>query len=770
MAFYVDTNYQGQIPSRPNDDVSPVKKQKDPKYTTTWLKYIYSQHINGRTGIKYANSGTIDTMRAYAYGRQNPAIYKKWFQAEDNNTAAYASSVDTASGNEQSRLNKSRKHFMDVDFDTIYSPAPKYMNNLLGRFMKINLDVTVEALDEKSGMEKEMNKWRKWAQAKSAAMVAKVNAIRGQDPGEQQLMPESIEELNLMSEMGMFKTVYEVAMEKALEFTSEISEEEEIKQKVLHDIITANIGCYMDYVDTTDGLVKYRYIDPGDLAIEYSSRDDFSKSRYGGYMVDFRVADLRDKLPNVTEAELQGLCERYAGKYGNPGEVDSKFYEAEEVWGYDNFHVPVFYGAFLTTDKHHYTERVNSKGEKITTPEPEDEEGNIKPKSGKNRKTYPMYIKRVYEGYWVVGTEHVFDYGIMGDQPYDMKKRQPVLPFHIIKIKGKSIMEQMAPMLDQCQMTYLRLQNAIAKAPPPGLKIDIGKMKNMKIGKNKWTPLDLIKLYTQTGHMLYDSSINRGQLMPGQQATDPGKAIEELTGGVGTAINDAIRSFEMAFQSISELTGIDRASAVSPQDSRTTAAETKISATGTADTLFLIISSWAKLKKKAANCAALRIQSRCNVDSSPYLEPLGGAMVEAIKLAASVPPVVNGIFIKAQPTDDEKADILQKVDLGIQSGILTMSQALFIEDTLRTGGGINYAQRYLAYLEGKSQKQQAEAAQANQEADTKKQMMVMEQKAKAEAELEVLKGEIERQNKTHEVNEEIRRMRTIPQGTPQNPQ
>jgi hypothetical protein len=230
-------------------------------------------------------------------------------------------------------------------------------------------------------------------------------------------------------------------------------------------------------------------------------------------------------------------------------------------------------------------------------------DGRVKKREG--RETTPRYLKTIREGKWIVGTEMVFDYGKMNDVPFDFKTREPVLPIHVYKIKGKSVVENMVPMLDQVQMTYLRLQNAIAKAAPSGLKIDIGKMQGLTMGSKKWSPLDLIRLYTQTGHMLYNSSMVKGELTSGVMSSDPGKAIEELKGGIGNAVQDAISSFEMAFQLMSELTGIDRVSAVSSQDPRTSAAETRIAAAGTSDTLYSIFSAWLKMYEDASKCACL---------------------------------------------------------------------------------------------------------------------------------------------------------------------
>lgn len=729
-SLYVDDKFKNSSFANPSDDVSPVLKQTKPGWSLAKLKYIYSAHLNGQSGIPYNFQSKIDTLRAYAFGQQDPNIYKPYFSADLGSQPELATSVDTT-GSAQSKNNKGRKHFMDVDFESIFSPAPKYINNLIGRFSRIDYDITVKAVDSRSSGDREWKKWSVWAKSVSAPFLQEIDQARGIPAGTKEELPQTLEELSIYESLGRFKLAYEVAMEKCLQFTDELSDEPELQKRVVLDLITANVGGHIDEVGD-DGLVRHKYIDPKDLIIQYSPRELFDKTEYFAYVKDFTVADLRNKLPHLTEQEIMTLARGYCGRYGNPSSLTERMSDVDDRYDYDAFHVPVLYGAWISTDSKYYTTR--TKGDlKITGEELPDETGRVKIKNSETRKTKTQYLKTIYEGYWVIGTDYVFDFGRMTDVPFDMKTREVRLPIHVYKIKGKSIVELMIPMLDQCQMTYLRLQNAIAKAPPSGLKIDIGKLKNMTMGKVTWTPLDLIKLYTQTGHLLYNSSVTKGQFIPpGGGSGDPGKAVEELTGGIGTALTDAVQSFEMAFASLSELTGIDRASAVSAQDARTSAAATKIAAAGTSDTLYPILSAWANIKRTAAECAALRIQSRCSIEDSPYEPIIGLAGVMAIRQAASTPPIYYGIIMKAKPTDEERTEILSTATESLKAGLLTFSQYEFVAEALTRGGTLNETRAYIAFHEKQAREQAQTAGLQNQQMDTEKQAMLAQKKIEGE--------------------------------------
>jgi len=748
---------------RPSDDISPYKKQNDPTYTRQWAMHIYSAFAKGTTGISQRMMSRMDYLRSYAYGQQNPDVYKKYFAVDPQSPTSESVSTAVDANAEDRALKKARKHYMDVDFNTIFSPAPKYINHIIGRMMKINLTAGVDAIDPMSGREKEMKKWKTWARSKVKDSMDNINKIRGIEPQEEpEVLPKSLEELHLFERMGRFKTMYEVGMEKALSFTSQLSEQPEIQKRVIQDLLTANIGAFETTADSYDGFVKYKYIDPKDLIIEYSSKDGFDKSNYYGYLDSFRIADIRDKLPHVEEEELESLARNYQGLYGNPDTVDKSYYEAEERWGYDAFNVPVLRFAFITTDRHYYSTRKGKNGEDITFRAEGDEEGRPRIRNDKKRTTYPMYMKTIYGGSWIIDSEHVFDYGRIENVPYDVSKKDVRLPINVIKLKGRSVVDAMIPMLDQIQMTYLKLQNNIAKAPPSGLKIDIGKTKRITMNGAEFGPMDLIKLYTQSGHMVYDSSMTEGQIVPQFGAQDPGKAIEQLTGGAGQAINEAIQSWEMAFSAISELTGIDRASTSSKQAPRTSAAETKIAAAGTSDTLAPIANAWVQLVKRAAECAALRIQSVCVGNPEVYSSVIGSASVHAIRQAGSNPPVKYGIMISAKSAEDEAARVMEAAREALRAGTLSFAQFMFVEDIVDSGGGVNMAQQYIAYQEQKTQEAQAENARAAQEADTEKQIVTQEAKDKGEIQKAQIESQLKREEITHQADEDIRVASAVP--------
>ncbi|WP_347852423.1 hypothetical protein, partial [Planktomarina sp.] len=70
----------------------------------------------------------------------------------------------------------------------------------------------------------------------------------------------------------------------------------------------------------------------------------------------------------------------------------------------------------------------------------------------------------------------------------------------------KSMVESCTGFADMLQLTHLKIQQAIAKAKPDGLIIDIEGLENVQLGKGgDLQPLDLHDIYEQTGVFYYRS-------------------------------------------------------------------------------------------------------------------------------------------------------------------------------------------------------------------------------------------------------------------------
>ena len=764
----IDSFFNGDAFNKPNIDISPKIKDNDPQYSLDYAQYIYSSFYFGNNYGRYYN---YYGLRAYADGRQDPSIYKRRFMDESQTPPIQTGSVDFTNDeiDDMEQVNRARAHYMEVDFNKVFSPAPKFVNNLVGKFTKQSHVTTVKALDKRSVDKKTELKWSKWADAKLKPVFDAADELMGTPPSDAQPLPSNLQELELYDSMGGFRPRYEVAMEKGLVHTEDISDFGTIKDDCIRDFVTIGRACYIDRFDTTSQKVMYEYVDP-DILIT----DNFRKPSLFGIQKMFTIADLRIMLPELNEEQFRQIAKNASNKFNNIAWDESWETLENLTYGYDDYRVPVLYCAWETSDAHPHTTRTNKKGEKRTFKEPIDNNGDfidkVAPFNKPNRKTVNKYIKAIYHCHWVMGTKHVFDYGRMNNIAFDPKTKQVHVPLHVSKLRGKSIMESMIPLLDQIQMTYLRLQNAIAKAPPDGLAIDIDAIKDVSLdgGKKAWDPLDIIRVRSQEGHMFYRGGVKEGRYNDPRSGSSYGKLpIEPLKGGLGTALDDAVKSWETSFQLIADLTGVDRVSSVTSQDPRTSAEETKRAASGTNDTLQPVYSGWIKIKRDSARSAAIKIQVSCatNKDKTRgYVPVLGEAAAEALALAQAFPPAHYGFNIEPGPTAEEKAEIRRAAADAQAKGILDYSDYLLIVDQVLNNDGLNYAKQLLSWKENQAKREAERVAADAQNRQAENDAAIAQQKAEAdkvrleqeginEANLETVKGDQARQTETLKAKE-----------------
>ena len=97
----------------------------------------------------------------------------------------------------------------------------------------------------------------------------------------------------------------------------------------------------------------------------------------------------------------------------------------------------------------------------------------------------------------------------------------------------KSMVSSCTGFADMLQLTHLNIQQAIAKAKPDGLIIDIEGLENVQLGKGgDLQPLDLHDIYEQTGVFYYRSKNPEGwfQNPPVREIGNSIRNINELIG------------------------------------------------------------------------------------------------------------------------------------------------------------------------------------------------------------------------------------------------
>jgi len=676
----------------PKDDIDPSKKNKE--WCKAYSEAILSHYYRGRTGITFDLRSKFELFRSYSEGRQSSTQYKNIFL-----------------GNQEG--DEKREGWMNVNFDDIFSPAPSIVQKIQGIFQSTEHDVQVEDTGIKAGATRETKKESLWFDKIYEKELGQINQLLGTET-EQKVLPETREELELFATLGGFKLSYETFMEQLIDISFYESNNKWIKDKLIKDFIDLNIAATMDVVNTDTQRVTQQYVDVADLIIDYSKTNDFQNSNFAALPEYLTINELRKKT-GLDEDYLKQTAILYRGYLGNPQFWNDGYgiMNSDGTFPYGGWKVPVLYSTWKSLNRTYKIKKTRANGTGTAF---------YDGKFGKYwdtefKKTTITDIEVVYQCRWVIGTDIVFDDGMMTDIVREGKTAK--LPFHVYKLPGKSMMEAMIPVLDDIEKIRLRYQNAVAMCPPPGLAIEWGAMENITVGnKTKADPYKMVNFWRQTGSVAY----RRTDLAGGSPSPMP---ISPLPNGMGTIMVDTIQGLNMAFQQLSQVSGIDPVTLSLEQGSGTSATQQKLSLASTNNCLKPIYNGYIYIKESYAKSFAYRAQLICKYNEDPtrgYNGVIGDVGVKAIATAGDKDVIQFGIKIQARPNEEEKKTILDAANESMRAGKngmpgITLADYLFVSQLVRTASGMKYAYAYLNYREQVAQAKSMEIAKANSQSN-----------------------------------------------------
>jgi hypothetical protein len=739
----------------PSHSVDPaIKLKKD--WNVQYCQAIHTLYRNNLTGINYSDVDLFARYRAYGNGNQDKLQYMDWLGITKRPTPTVPAGAVSTSSPVQQPSDFVRQGYMNINWE-ILSVAPNFKSVILGTFEDMEHDIYADGVDEKSSAQKEQDKWMLWANKELSDIIDYMNAagITQQTPD---YVPDTLKELEMFASMGGFRLKSEISIEEALRYTAYLSEWKEVKRKLFEDLFELGVAVAKDYLDPMTQKIKIRYCDPALCVIPYVHQSEFKNMPFAGEYIFYTIAEVRamnkpDGTPQFTEEELVEIAQKSINHYNNPAIINNWYIDQFGRYEYDTFRICVLDCEYKSDDLKYTTERVNSKGETVVH---RDEFGKVR--TGDKRKTNISKTLMVYKCKWIVGTEYAWDYGHQFDIPRPTPS-EANLSFHAYKMKSGSMVKRMIPLLDSIQLSWLKLQNAKAKAAPNGLAIEYGSLLNVSIGNNKLTPLEVLKIRNQTGDILYQATTHR-TYMPSQTNYKP---IQELQGGLGNAGQEFLMLMSSDINMIRQIIGISSvADATSPmRDQSVGVSEMSLQATST--TLRPMYSAYITIKERSFRNAALRIQLLVKYNGAyelSYYKALGSSITQTLKIGAEINNAMFNVRIEAKPDQQEKQALLQAALEAMRVGrqgvpLLSYSDYLIVQDFVNKGM-LKMAQAYIANREQIVTKQQEQQSQMAIEQQGQQNQMLQQQKGEQEqaimdAEMAKITHENEEKRKTLEM-------------------
>lgn len=505
------------------DPLVPSEVKQGKEYGLKYAKSIYQQwgKIDQQNSVYGNRKKTFEKNRRYANGTQDTAIYRSLLTSLDPNNG------------DGSMLN--------LDFTPV-PILPKFVRIVVNKILSLSPYPNLEAVDPLSSSEKDKERRKVEMLIQAKEMLAKIEQKTGVSVGmKAKEIPETLEEAEIFIGNNI-KSSSEIAAQIATNLTLEWNDfNDNIFRRAVNDLAVLGMSVVKRDNDPQYGI-KTEYIDPINFIHSFTEDPNFSDLVYAGHVRYIPIQELkRIAGDQFTEEDYKEIAQRAQKKYGyDAAKLTQSSYDrvnSASRFGYDEYMVEVLDFEFMSVDCEYFESKESrygnigfySKGENYRAPN----------NSVFNRDVMKLETASVYGGCYVLGTDFLFNYGKKNNQPrniHDISKTNlsySVCATNLMDMMPKSMVDSCIGFADQLQLTHLKIQQAVAKAKPDGIIIDIEGLENVQLGKGgELQPLELHDIYEQTGVFYYRSKNPEGgfQNPPIREIGNSIRNINELIG------------------------------------------------------------------------------------------------------------------------------------------------------------------------------------------------------------------------------------------------
>jgi hypothetical protein len=669
----------------------------------------YSKKVSKAYGLKYAK-----------------AIEKQWGNADDERSLFrkrmkdFETNRDYANGTQDTSIYKQILNSLDPNsgdgtlLNLDWSPVPivpKFVKIVVNNILSKKPYPNVRALDPLSQSEKDRKRAEKMFEVKNKQMLQQLQE-KGVDVGTDiNNIPDTPEEAEIFMDTNI-KTAAEVAAQVGINATLEWNDfDQRVYRRAVTDLVTTGMGVVKRNNDPNYGITE-EYVDPAYFFHSYTEDPTFSDLIYAGHIKKISISELKRIARNeFNEEQYAKIAQSVKNKYQNRADkISYKYYDEtldRTTYGYDEFIIEIMSFEFLSSDCIFFEEKESRfgnkgfyyKGFEYTPPK----------ESVYDRKPVHMDVQTVYGGNYIVGTDFVYGYGQCKNVPknaHDLTKARlsySVVATNLRRMMPKSLVGSVIGFADQLQLSHLKLQQAIAKAKPDGLIVDIEGLENVQLGKGgELQPLDIQDIYEQTGVFYYRSKNPEGGFQ--------NPPVRSLDNSIRN-INELIAIYNHNLRLIRDTTGINEVmDGTSPKGEQLVGVRQQAMAAGNNaiyDITNASIYLYSKVCEDVIKC--LQILPPKSVIFKAYENAIGKTNMDILSSFSNLPMYNFGVKIHTDMDDAEKAYLEQNIQIALSQKEIDLEDAIAIRQ-LRD---IDQAERLLIVRRKKRIKQQQEMAAQN---------------------------------------------------------
>ena len=719
------------------DPLAPAAQKLDKSYGLKYAKAIEGNwgKIDDESGTYQKRRREFERNRDYANGTQDTTIYKQILNSLDPNNGDGT--------------------LLNLDWAPV-PIIPKFVKIVVNKILSSDPYPNLQAMDPVSSSEKDAKKRKLQMQIQNKDLYAQMKQSgvgMSTDPSQ---IPDTLEEAEIFLDTNV-KTDAEVAAQVATNMTLSWNDfNDSTFRRCVNDLVTLGMSVVKRENDPNYGIVT-NYVDPCDFVHSYTEDPNFKDLVYAGHVKTITIEELKRTCGDeFNEEEFEKIAKQVAGKFNNNSSVfGTKYYDEKRdrmKYGYDEYRIQVLDFEFLSVDCMYFEDKSNRfgntnfffKGDSYTEPK----------SSVFERKSHKMENATVYGGKYIVGTDYIFGYGMKTNIPkniHDLSRARlsySVSATNMRRMMPKSIVGSITGFADQLQLTHLKIQQAVAKAKPDGLIVDIEGLDNVQLGRGgELQPLEIQDIYEQTGVFYYRSKNPEGGFQ-----NPPVRPLDNTIRN----INQLIGLYNHYLRMIRDATGINEAMDGSTPKSEDLVGVREQAIAGGNNAIYDVTHASMMLFKRVVEdiVKCLQILPPESVIFKAYENAVGSTNMGVLSSFSDLPMYNFGVIVKKQMDEKDRAYLEQNIQVALSQREIDIEDAVAIRQ-LRD---VDQAERLLIVRRKKRIKQQMEQAQANSQAQAQANIQTAQAASQAKAQEMQLKGQIDMQMLEMKAQFEAQRM------------
>lgn len=637
--------YIGGFPSQ----LVPPEVKESPDYCLLYGEAFHKEHKDGKTSswFGFDNKSDQAEYRRFADGTNDPNFFKP-----------FLSKLRT--------LSKGKQNLSTLTIDWSILPiAPKFVNNIIGKILELELETNVRAIDPLSVQEQEQKKYELLSFLKNAKFLENVSKTTQIEFDDMSPVPDGVplpdDETDIDAYTELFlKNKIALEFQDFIEVGFEYNNIKEVMKEYVTNLVkvgAAGIEAYM----SPEGTPKLRCMVPEATVTNNYKHDDGRDIHRVGEYLWVTISELKALWPGQPEKVYREIAKNQNSNLGNYHDEDfESYYSEHQCYPYDEDKIKIFRFRWKSSDKTKHV--IKKRGDMPRVYQKNSDwlkDVDLKAYKEKNPNNTPIFqeLDNWYGATYIPGTKYVFGCGRQTNMLRD-STNLAVVTNNVILRRTTPIMRVIMPILKAIQINWLKFLFHSQNSRMPMISIEMSAFNELALGQGgrKVEPKEALALAFETGVLVWKRKDWRSP------ASNQWKPIEELP---GTGENKGPEHLKMCFDLIMllrDVSGIPQIadSTVPTQDvGKYVAQQTLVNMKDTLMELFnTYLFTYNQVAKKMLE---LTQDSITFYGGEMYKRALGIDSVMFMKMAKDINHREWSIVIEMGMDDEKKQVILQMI-------------------------------------------------------------------------------------------------------------